>query len=76
MELIEPWLDGLDQGSYEQVLAAVELLRDRGPHLGRPVADTVTASRHKNMKELRPGSTGGPNSGCCSLLIPDGRRFC
>lgn len=58
LELIEPWLDGLDQGSYEQVLAAVELLRDRGPHLGRPVADTVTASRHKNMKELRPGSTG------------------
>lgn len=58
LELTEPWLDGLDQGSFEQVLAAVELLRDRGPHLGRPIADTVTASRHKNMKELRPGSTG------------------
>ena len=26
--------------------------------LGRPLVDTITASRHSNMKELRPGSTG------------------
>ena len=26
--------------------------------LGRPLVDTVTSSRHANMKELRPGSTG------------------
>ena len=25
---------------------------------GRPLVDTVKASRHKNMKELRPGSKG------------------
>ena len=25
--------------------------------LGRPLVDTVTSSRHPNMKELRPGST-------------------
>ena len=24
----------------------------------RPLVDTVKSSRHKNMKELRPGSTG------------------
>ena len=29
-----------------------------GPHLGHPLMDTVTASRHKNMKELRPGCSG------------------
>ncbi len=49
----------LDPRSYEQVVAAIELLRNRGPALGRPLVDSVKGSRHKNMKELRPGSTGG-----------------
>lgn len=26
--------------------------------LGRPLVDTIKGSRHKNMKELRPGSAG------------------
>lgn len=39
-------------------MAAIELLEERGPQLGRPIVDTVKASRHKNMKELRPGSAG------------------
>ncbi|MFT4051171.1 MAG: type II toxin-antitoxin system RelE/ParE family toxin [Microbacterium sp.] len=58
IELIAGWLASLDQGSREQVVAAIELLEERGPQLGRPIVDTVVASRHKNMKELRPGSTG------------------
>lgn len=29
-----------------------------GPSLGRPLVDRVVSSRHQNMKELRPGSTG------------------
>lgn len=58
IELIEGWLASLDQGSQEQVVAAIELLEDRGPQLGRPVVDTVNRSRHRNMKELRPGSSG------------------
>lgn len=56
--LIEDWLDALDDRSVEQVLAAIEILAERGPNLGRPLVDTVTSSRHHNMKELRPGSTG------------------
>ena len=40
------------------LLAAIRILRDVGPTLGRPLVDTVTASRRRNMKELRPGSTG------------------
>ncbi|WP_427007988.1 type II toxin-antitoxin system RelE/ParE family toxin [Pseudarthrobacter sp. H2] len=56
--LVEPWLLGLDQDSYEQIVAALELLAERGPQLGRPLVDTVVRSRHKNMKELRPGSSG------------------
>jgi hypothetical protein len=48
----------LDQASYELVIAAIELLGEIGPQLGRPLVDTVVGSRHKNMKELRPGSSG------------------
>lgn len=58
VELVEEWLVTLDQSSYEQVVAALELLAERGPQLGRPLVDTVTGSRHRNMKELRPGSSG------------------
>ena len=39
--LVESWLDDLDQNSYEQVVAALELLCDRGPQLGRPLVDTA-----------------------------------
>ena len=38
-------------------MAAVELLEERGPSLGRPAVDRVTGSRHHHMKELR--SFGG-----------------
>ncbi|QDY65803.1 diaminopimelate decarboxylase [Glutamicibacter halophytocola] len=58
IELIEVWLAELDVDSREQVVAAIELLEDSGPQLGRPIVDTVKASRHKNIKELRPGSSG------------------
>lgn len=58
VELIAQWLASLDKNSQEQVVAAIELLQERGPQLGRPIVDSVKASRHKNMKELRPGSAG------------------
>jgi len=58
LEFVEAWLLELDQSSYEQVVAAVELLGEHGPQLGRPLVDSVVGSRHKNMKELRPGSSG------------------
>lgn len=58
IELIAKWLASLDDDSQAQVVAAIELLQEQGPRLGRPLVDTVTASRHKNMKELRPGSSG------------------
>lgn len=54
---VESWLIELNQASYELV-AALELLQERGPQLGRPLVDTVKTSRHKSMKELRPGSKG------------------
>ena len=74
--LVEPWLLGLDQDSYEQIVAALELLAERGPQLGRPLVDTVVRSRHKNMKELRPGSSGGRNCESCLPLIRSGGPSC
>lgn len=57
VELVEDWLDALDSNSWEQVMAAIEVLSELGPQLGRPLVDTISGSRHKNMKELRPGSS-------------------
>ncbi|MCP3933817.1 MAG: diaminopimelate decarboxylase [Actinomycetia bacterium] len=54
----EKWASQLDQPDAEALLAAVRVLRDQGPTLGRPLVDTIKSSRHNNMKELRPGSTG------------------
>ncbi len=54
----EAWANGLEQQDAEPLLAAVRVLQDEGPTLGRPLVDTIKGSRHANMKELRPGSTG------------------
>lgn len=56
LEFISDWLATLSDDDYDQVIAAVALLEDRGPQLGRPVVDSVTYSQLSNMKELRPGS--------------------
>ena len=58
VELIEDWLDEADPDTFDQVIAAIRLLADHGPGLGRPLVDSIVGSRHKNMKELRPGSAG------------------
>jgi hypothetical protein len=48
----------LDRDSSRQVGAAVELLKQHGPSLKRPLVGEITTSKIKNMKELRPGSAG------------------
>ncbi|MDO9590885.1 MAG: type II toxin-antitoxin system RelE/ParE family toxin [Microcella sp.] len=58
LQHVSDCFDQLDEGSYQQVVAALELLAEHGPHLGRPLVDSITGSRHHNMKELRPGSRG------------------
>jgi len=50
------WWDTLSAEEQQGIDAAVGLLADQGPGLGRPLADTVTGSRHPNMKELRVGT--------------------
>ena len=39
-------------------IVAVHRKSHLGPGLGRPLVDSIVGSRHKNMKELRPGSSG------------------
>lgn len=58
VELIEEWLKASDDSTYDQVMAALRIVATVGPALGRPLVDTITGSRHNNMKELRPGSSG------------------
>ena len=43
----------------DEVLAHAKVLAQFGPHLGRPAVDTLKASRHTNMKELRFDWQGG-----------------
>lgn len=44
----------MDEEEQVAIDAAVEVLQERGPALGRPLVDNVHRSRHANMKELRP----------------------
>jgi hypothetical protein len=37
---------------------AVELLKQHGPSLKRPLVGEINTSKIKNLKELRPGSSG------------------
>jgi len=55
-ETAEQWLDTLSDEDFDRVIAAADLLSDRGPGLGRPTVDSITSSRHPNMKELRTGT--------------------
>lgn len=54
------WWDRLDEEEQVSLAASVELLRELGPNLPRPHADTVKGSRHGNMKELRTQHQGRP----------------
>ena len=75
LELIEGWLLGLDDDTYDQVIAAIELLQEHGPQLGRPIVDTVKASDYKNMKELRPGSSGSSELRVLFAFDPERRAI-
>jgi hypothetical protein len=51
------WWDTLTVSEQQSIDAAVGVLEQRGPGLGRPLVDTVEGSRHANMKELRASTT-------------------
>jgi hypothetical protein len=58
---VESFLDELyetDRASHQLVNQAILVLERNGPAEGRPLVDSITASRIANMKELRPPSSG------------------
>lgn len=57
-EAFAEWWADLTPVQRAALTARLDLLRERGPALGRPVVDRIEGSRHQNMKELR-ASKGG-----------------
>lgn len=58
---VAAWLESLqasDAKTADLVDDAIYALSRSGPALGRPLVDTITGSKIKNLKELRPGSGG------------------
>lgn len=55
----EPEFDALDPQVQDELLAHANLLKQFGPLLKRPTADTLHGSKHVNMKELRFKAGGG-----------------
>jgi hypothetical protein len=54
------WWDDLAEDAQEDVKVSVNLLRELGPALTRPYADTVRGSKFANMQELRVQHMGKP----------------
>lgn len=52
------YLDELTDEQRGAVDARVDLLEATGPTLGRPTVDTIQASKHHNLKELRCSKDG------------------
>ena len=62
LEEVAAWYEELcadDEKTAALVAAAIDLLEQDGPSLARPLADRIEGSKLHNLKELRPGSTGG-----------------
>ncbi|BCJ30222.1 type II toxin-antitoxin system RelE/ParE family toxin [Actinocatenispora sera] len=53
---VREWLDARQHDVRLRVAAAIDLLAEHGPGLGRPAVDTLQASCLPNLKELRAGS--------------------
>lgn len=51
--------DAFPEPVQDELLAMTGLLAMFGPALGRPHADTLKGSKHRNMKELRFRAAGG-----------------
>lgn len=51
--------DALPAAAQDELRARARLLETYGPRLGRPYVDTLSGSRHANMKELRFDAADG-----------------
>ncbi len=58
-DAFEPEFAALAEAVQDELLALLALLKEYGPELGRPHADTLNGSSFANMKELRFRADGG-----------------
>jgi hypothetical protein len=58
LEEVSEWIATLSRDDQHALVAAMRVLEQQGPALKRPLVGIIEGSRHKGMKELRPGSTG------------------
>jgi hypothetical protein len=73
VEEVAEWFVDLtknDPDTADLVEDAVDRLVVDRLALGRPLVDRIHGSRHHNMKELRPGSTGSSGRGWYDTAIP------
>lgn len=54
------WLDEQEEDVQDSILVGLGLLKQEGPLLGRPYADTLKGSQYPNLKELRVQHGGEP----------------
>jgi hypothetical protein len=54
------WLEGQEEDLQDEALSHLEMLKNRGPLLSRPYADTLKGSKIANLKELRFSYKGAP----------------
>ena len=54
-----PEFEALDEDVQDELYAHVDALKVFGPQMGRPRVDTLSGSRHANMKELRFDAADG-----------------
>lgn len=60
LDEVDEWYVDLaktDRNASDAVTAAIDLLAENGPTLGRPIVDKIKASQNHKMKELRPSGT-------------------
>ena len=75
--VVEPalsWLHELrraDRSAAQQVGAALRVLSEEGPALGRPLVDSLKCKSLDHLKELRPGSTGSSEVRLLFVFDPD-----
>ena len=50
---VQSWLAALPAADQANIVAALRVLSENGPGLGRPLVDSIKGSAHPNMKELR-----------------------
>jgi hypothetical protein len=61
VEYFDDWFLGFDAAEQQDVLAAILVLEQFGPTLGRPYVDSIKGTgKVKNLKELRVQHKGKP----------------